>query len=239
MLVFEIIASSTMFSFKKRFSNPFKRQTFRDPKKSKIVKWSELVLETVDKYTDSMNEITAKQRDSNDLKLSLVSVNKVLLERIAACSKHCYTTLADVRDENIALEIEPNHKVANPFHESVSKVTQDLFHIQVCLENAISALNRSVANCFTNRLKDIPIKRQELEKSLTFGLQCVDREMQRQGEHERLYGFKKPNTTNLSLLKKNPPTSKQLIEWNEAMAMAQVSEAVRLTDDAFVKVNNE
>jgi len=97
-------------------------------------------------------------------------------------------------------------------------------------------LDRSTKNCFRKRIKDYPVKKEELHKSLLFALQCVNKEMGRQLEHEKVYGFGKAKK-NLSLLKREPPTSKQMIEWNEAMAKAQVSEAVRLTDEAFSKVN--
>jgi len=57
-----------MTGFKKRFSNPFKRQAFRNPKKLKITKWSQFVLETVDNYTKILAEISKQQKISSALK---------------------------------------------------------------------------------------------------------------------------------------------------------------------------
>ena len=223
--------------FKKRLSEVFKRPTFRNPTKDKAAKWARHVLETLDEFAISLTEITNRQNQSNHCKSDLVSVNKLLLERIAAYSKHHFK-LANLQSTKIELGVNLDDEEGNnSFNESVTKVTQDLFHIQVCLENETGELNRSAINCFNQRLKELPTKKQEIENNLAFGLKCVHEEMQRQEQYEKLYKSKKPSKQFPFIRKKSRGIETER-DWNKAMTLAQVHEAVRLTNEAFVKFNS-
>ena len=224
-----------MDMLKRTLSNPFKRQTFRNPKTDKIMKWSQAVLDTAENYSKVIAEISNIQNHANNLKKNLVVANKVLFEKVTLCSKYCFTQ-ANVRDEDIAVGIDDETEIPNPFHEAVTKLTSTLFLIQVDLENESEELQRASTNCFHHFMEQNPIKKLELKENLTYGLKCVRKEMDTQKGHENLFGFRQ-HEKHLSFASRDPPTLRQVLEWNSSMGKAQISEAMRLTDEAFSQVN--
>ena len=212
-------------------------------KANKVAKWSANVLQTIDSFTSLLIEIDQKVKSSTQLRRNAIQARKLVLEKVANYAQY-HLSLVDVRDIKISsgldmLDDEDNSRLKNThsFHKAVTKLTKALFHLEMEGEAEMDKLSKSATSCFAVRIKTTPVKRQEINRSLIYGRQCICEEAKTIKHYDLLFSKGAPEQS-VPLLHHDPPTESQKAAWNQAMGKAQIAEAIRLTDEAFAKANS-
>ena len=224
------------FEFRNSIAKSFEKISIREEEIRKVALWNRDIIEKMHRMKVAKSNIERTLEKAVRKKESLAEQTKDFIETVKEFSTYNMKT-GDGRPDQITDNVKPATKqnlLPSRFQDAIAILTKHLYVIETLSQAKIEHLCKCM-NDFLSHQAQFRTKKDEVARTLRFARECVEKEKGRKEDFERVSAGTYNVPKGFRLFRRSTQTFHQHAHWNQAMSKAQLTEAVKLTDDAFEK----